>query len=77
MHFLMIEALFKAMLEMAGRIVAKWVALIWATKFIPKDCPENEFGQPNLGGGYRKFSAYLQLISEINLSQTAHKNLRQ
>ena len=33
-----------------------------------KDHTENEFGRPNLGRGYRKF-AYLQSISEINLSR--------
>ena len=58
-------------LETAGRIVAKCdQTLVWATKFFPKDRPENEFGRPNLGRGYRMFSAYLRSISEINIFKT-------
>ena len=58
-------------LEMAGRIVAKCdQTLVWAMKFFPKDRPENEFGRPNLGRGYRMFSAYLRSISEINIFKT-------
>ena len=61
----------KTLLETAGRIVAKCdQTLVWATKFFPKDRPENEFGRPNLGRGYRMFSAYLQSISEINIFKT-------
>ena len=60
-----------ALLETAGRIVAKCdQTLVWATKFFPKDRPENEFGRPNLGRGYRMFSAYLRSISEINIFKT-------
>ena len=59
------------MLETAGRIVAKCdQTLVWATKFFPKDRPEKEFGRPNLGRGYRMFSAYLRSISEINIFKT-------
>ena len=59
-------------LETACRIVAKCdQTLVWATKFIAKDRPENEFGRPDLGRGYRKFSAYLRSTSEINLFQIA------
>ena len=58
-------------LETAGRIVAKCdQTLVWATKFFPKDRPENEFGRPNLGRGYRMFSAYLRSISKINIFKT-------
>ena len=58
-------------LETAGRIVAKCdQTLVWATKFFPKDRPENEIGRPNLGRGYRLFSAYLRSISEINIFKT-------
>ena len=60
-----------AVLETASRIVAKCdQTLVWATKFFPKDRPENEFGQPNLERGYRMFSAYLRSISEINIFKT-------
>ena len=60
-----------AVLETAGRIVAKCdQTLVWATKFFPKDRPENEFGRPNLGRGCRMFSAYLRSISEINIFKT-------
>ena len=60
-----------SVLETAGRIVAKCdQTLVWATKFFPKDRPENEFGRPNLGRGYRMFSAYLRSISEINIFKT-------
>ena len=59
------------MLETASRIVAKCnQTLVWATKFFPKDRPENKFGRPNLGRGYRMFSAYLRSISEINIFKT-------
>ena len=58
-------------LEMAGRIDTKCdQTLVWATKFFPKDRPENEFGRPNLGRGYRMFSAYLRSITEINIFKT-------
>ena len=61
-------------LETAGRIVAKCdQTLVLATKFIPKDRPANEFGQPNLRQGYRMFSAYLRSISEITLFKTAQR----
>ena len=61
----------KTVLETAGRIVTKCdQTLVWATKFFPKDRPENEFGRPNLGRGYRMFSAYLRSISEINIFKT-------
>ena len=64
-----------AVLETAGRIVAKCdQKLVWATKFFPKDRPENEFGRPNLGRGYRMFSAYLRSISEINIFKTDQRN---
>ena len=60
-----------AVLETAGRTVAKCdQTLVWATKFFPKDHPENEFGRPNLGRGYRMFSAYLRSISVINIFKT-------
>ena len=60
------------MLETAVRIVTKcYQILVWATNSIPKDRTENEFGRPNLGWGYRMFSAYLRLISKIKLFRTA------
>ena len=60
--------------ECRKRLVAKCdQTLVWVMKFIPKDHPENEFGRPKLGRGYRKFYAYLWSISEINLFQTAQR----
>ena len=76
---ILMQSLYKlAVLETAGRIVAKCdQTLVWATKFFPKDRPENEFGRPNLGRGYRMFSAYLQSISRDKYLQNRSKNLRQ
>ena len=55
-----------SVLEMAGHIVAKCdQTLVWATKFFPKDRPENEFGR-----GCRMFFAYLRSISEMNIFKT-------
>ena len=61
-------------LETAGRTVAKCdQTLVWPTKFIPKDRPENEFGWPNLGRGYCMFPANLRSIAKINPFKIAQR----